>query len=487
MWRMHEQRHFGARQERVSRRTFQVQLPWRLRLIVHPLDPPHAISPSVLDASAPPHPALPMLRTSILVLTIASVLGLGWVTRAFASPWRRAVVQERFEKVERVDLAGLATIELPPSFKPVGRGQDGGRPGHFGPGTLEQHRDGYQITFRFEEGQHHVRGGYLADPVLLHVTLFNPAMPKPDATKITFTTIFRFYPPVNNDRPRLDAHFAAQRWLPEIVAGDVVTRSAATGEGRGDDLASGPPARWLVIHVDPTRRIRVDFYAWRKTYSIEEAQALVRRIAESVQTTPKLAAMFDGVQDAGAREEAKFETTVSDALAALSQCGIRSMGPGMTAWSNRCASWLSDDRRFLRVARTMGRIPLASATDRSQDAPRFEVAMPTGRSPKLIGPPDFRMAQLFWDEPRRRWSIGGFGDRLFDGDAIDADLMEAIVPRLRDRASVHLIALANYDLRFRPERVAIPEFIAEADRVAKALREGKVVPGVRAAPYEFER
>ena len=113
--------------------------------------------------------------------------------------------------------------------------------------------------------------------------------------------------------------------------------------------------------------------------------------------------------------------------------------------------------------------------------------MPTGRSPKLIGPPDFRMAQLFWDEPRRRWSIGGFGDRLFDGDAIDADLMEAIVPRLRDRASVHLIALANYDLRFLPERVAIPEFIAEADRVAKALREGKVVPGVRAAPYEFER
>jgi hypothetical protein len=31
--------------------------------------------------------------------------------------------------------------------------------------------------------------------VLLHVTLFNPGRPKPDATKIGFTTIAPFYPP----------------------------------------------------------------------------------------------------------------------------------------------------------------------------------------------------------------------------------------------------------------------------------------------------
>jgi hypothetical protein len=423
-----------------------------------------------------------MPRIAVVSVTLATVLGLGWVGRAIASPWRHPA-----ETQERVDLAGLATIELPPSFKPVGRGWGNSRPGHFDPATLDQHRDDYQIMFRFEAGQHHVPGGYLADPVMLYVTLYNPNRQKPDATKINATTIQKFYPPVATDWPRFNAHFEAQRWLPDVVTGDAVTRAAATGEGRGDNVVSGPPARWLVIHVDPTRRIRVDLYAWQKMYSVDEARALARRIAESVQTTPKLVAMFDAVHGADAREEAKFEQTVNDALAALSRCGVRSIGPGMTAFSERCAAWLSDDRRFLRVARAMGRIPLASAKGSWQDAPEFAVVMPGGRSAKLIGPPDFRMAQLFWDEPRRRWSIGGFGDHLFDDDDLDADLIKAIVLQLRDRSSVHLFALASYDLKFWPERAAIAEFLAEADRVASALREGKVVAGVRAVAFGFEQ
>src|SRR5215218_2658970 len=128
-----------------------------------------------------------MPRMAVLSVTLASLLVLGWVTRAIASPWRRVVVQKRFEKAERVDLAGLATIELPPSFKPVGRNRAGDRSG-FHPETLNEHRDDYEITFRFEQGQHHLLGGYLADPVLLQVALYNPAKPKPDATRITFTT-----------------------------------------------------------------------------------------------------------------------------------------------------------------------------------------------------------------------------------------------------------------------------------------------------------
>jgi hypothetical protein len=135
----------------------------------------------------------------------------------------------------------------------------------------------------------------------------------------------------------------------------------------------------------------------------------------------------------------------------------------------------------------MGRIPLVSFPARWDNAPDIKVSIPAGRSTKLIGPPDFRMAQLFWDEPRRRWSIGGFGDHLFDDDDLDADLIKAIVLQLRDRSSVHLFALASYDLKFWPERAAIAEFLAEADRVASALREGKVVAGVRAVAFGFER
>ena len=385
-----------------------------------------------------------------------------------------------------VDLAGLASVELPADFKPVGRGQDGPRLGHFDPATLDRHRNDYQITFRLEQAQRTLPDGRLANPVLLHVTLFNPAKPKPDPTRIGFTTISQFYPRAGSDRVRLDAHFAAQRWLDDDVTGDAWTRTAATNEGRGDDAASGPPERWLVIHVDPTRRIRVDLYAWRSMYSLDDARALVRRVAESVRTTPKLAELFGGVSGAEAPEDDRFEATVRSALTALSQCGIRSIGPGMVAFSDRCASWLSDDRRFLRVARAMGRIPVAATKGDGRSVPELQVDVPSGRSARLVGQSDFRMAQLYWHDVVKGWVIGGFGEPLHTDDAHDPPLITAITPYLRDRTSVYLVAMASYDLRRSPDRVAIAEFLAEADRVSAALREGSVVSGVRAQSFRFE-
>ena len=71
-----------------------------------------------------------MPRLFLVSLAVASMLGFGWVTRAFAGPWRRAVVEQEFDKAERVDLLGLASIELPSSFKPVGRGWGSSREGH---------------------------------------------------------------------------------------------------------------------------------------------------------------------------------------------------------------------------------------------------------------------------------------------------------------------------------------------------------------------
>lgn len=395
-------------------------------------------------------------------------------------------LQQPVPTLERVDLAGLATIELPASFKPVGRGQDGPRLGHFDPATLGRHRNDYQITFRFEQGQHTTAGGALANPVLLHVTLFNPGKPKPDATKIGFTTISAFYPAAGNDRPRLDAHFAAQRWLDDESTGDAVTRVAATNEGRGEATASGPINRWLVIHVDPTRRIRVDLYAWRTMYSVDDARALVRRIAESVQTTPKLAELFAAANDAAALEDTRFEAAVRSALTSLSQCGIRSIGPGMVAFSDRCASWLSDDRRYLRVARTMGRIPVSATKGDGRSVPELQVEMPPGRSARLVAQADFRMTQLFWHDAVKGWVLDGFGEPRHRDDSPDAALVTAITPYLRDRTSVYLVAMASYDLRLTPDSVALADFLAESDRVAAALREGKVVPGVRAQPFRFE-
>ena len=388
----------------------------------------------------------------------------------------------------RANLAGVATVQLASSFNAVPRGTSGGRTGRdFDPASLEFHRNERSISFRFEQGQRRDITGAFRDPVLLDVTLFNPALPPPNAATVTNTTIGRFYPPVDNDAPRYAAHFAAQRWLPNVTNGTAVTHSAATNEGLGDNLVSGGPERWLVIHLDPVRRVRVDLYAWRSKYSIEEARALVRRIAESVEVTPKLAELFESVKTVEARTASKHDRAVADAVGRLKACGIASLGSSDIAFGGTCAAWLSSDRRYLHVARAMGRVPLSAASREPRQPPTFRVRELPGRSPALIGPPDFQLLMLYWDAAANRWSLEEPGRALYDDEPKASPLIAAITERLSDHANVYLLSLARYDLQFHAERVAVDAFFFEADRVATALRNGTLIPGVTAALDSFGR
>jgi hypothetical protein len=326
-------------------------------------------------------------------------------------------------------------------------------------------------------------GAHFRNPVLLTLTLYNAARPTPGADDLTYTTVAQFYPPVNDDPPRFAAHFAAQRWLPDVVTGAAVTRAAATNEGRGDNLVSGGPARWLVIHLDPVRRVRVDLWAWQRAYALDAARSLVRRVAGSVEVTPRLAELFAGVETRDARVAARFTRAVSDAVARLRRCGIATVAPGSVARSGACAVWLSPERRDLHVARAVGRAPLASATRRAGGPPEFRVAEPppSGRPASLIGPSDFRLAMLYWDESVGRWALEGLGPRMEDDDALrESPLVSAIAAGLADRASAHLLCLARHDLEFHADRVDLDAFFFECDRVASALRAGTLLPGAKA-------
>ena len=413
-----------------------------------------------------------MRRSLILTAVTASVFGLGHSER----------------QPSRVNLAGVATVTLPSSFNAVPRGGSPARSRRdVDAASLELHRNERQVTFRFEEGQRRNITGSSLDPMLLDITLFNPALPAPNAATITHTTIGRFYPPVNEDPPRFTAHFTAQRWLPTVTNGSAVTHSAATNEGRGDNLVSSPPERWLVIHVDPVRRVRVDLYTWRKNYSLDEARALVRRVAESVEVTPKLREMFESVKTVDDRVASKHARAVSDAVGRLRACGITSLEPGDVAFSGTCAAWLSSDRRYLHVARAMGRAPLAAASREPRQPPAFRVKDLPGRSPVLIGPPDFQLLMLYWNADAGRWSVEEPGRSLYDDEPKESPLIAAIAERLTERAHVYLVSLARYDLQFHAERVAVDAFFLEADRVAAALRSGTLIPGVNVTPDAFGR
>lgn len=421
----------------------------------------------------------------ILLGAVAAVSALGYATFTLGSSRRRTAAKNA-EQPMTVNLAGLATIQLAPSFHAIGPGTTGpGAKDGFDPASVEFHNNERQITFQFEQNQKRNMGGYTEDPVLLNVSLVNPALPTADALRIGGTTVGRFYPPVD-DEPRKAAHFAAQEWLADVTKGDVLTRSAATNQGRGDNLVSDPPARWLVIHVDAARHVRVDMYVWQKMYSLEEARTLTRRVAESVQPAPRLPEFFAAVKTVEQRLADKHSRTVNNAIARLRPCGIEALKAGEIALKDTCAAWLSDDRRYLHVVRALAKLPLASATQKSGQVPQFNVVvLPKGKPAELIGPPDFQPAMFFWDSLKNSWTIDGFGEQMYSDEARESPLLGAISATLQDKSSVHVISMARYDLQFWAERVAIEAFLSESSRMEQALRGGAMISGVRAAPYLF--
>lgn len=412
---------------------------------------------------------------------------------AIAAAW--AISSSRpmffFKKAEQpspVNLAGLATVQLASGFVPIGNGSFSTKTSRgFDPASLEFHRNDQQVTFRFEKDQKRNMGGYAEDPILLNITLLNPSLPESDVLRITGTSISRFYPPVE-DVPRKNAHFTAQKWLPDVKLGAAVTRAAETNQGRGDNLVSGPPARWLVIHADPVRKVRVDLYTWQKKYSLDEARTLVQKVAESVQKTPKLVELFASVKTVDDRLASKHMTAVANTIAKLKPCGINSLKPGEVVFSGECAAWMSPNQRDIHVARSIGRVPHPGIKRKGNEAPEFKVLpMPPGKPAALIGPPDFQVVTFYWDAPKNKWSIEELESNMYDDETRSSALIAAIGARLVDHASVYVVSFARYDLQFHDDRVAVEAFLSESNRAMVALRSGKLIPGVMAQPDAFGR
>jgi hypothetical protein len=390
-----------------------------------------------------------------------------------ASPGRRELADRQLDEAVAVDLAGAAVAQLPPTFHLAGIVNSGGRTWFGGALTsLDLHRDERRLTFRFEQGQHRNMGGHPVNPVLLDVTLLNPDVPDDAWRAATSTTVGAFYPPVD-DPARLAAHFAAQRWLPDAREGGTLTRVAATNEGRGDDLVRDPPARWLAIHVDPARGVRVDLWAWQSAYTLDEARALVRRVADGVAPTPALAAHFAGVRTFDARMAERHRQTVARVEAQLAACGIPRLVPDAATVGARCAAHLSASRRDLRVAHRLGSVPLAAAERAPGRPPRFRVA---------DGLAEQGVAMLYWHDASGRWAVEGLQAGIYEDDDRDNALTASLAASMTDRARVTLLRLVHWDLQFHPEAVDVPGFLRESTRLEGALRDGTLLPGVRVDP-----
>jgi hypothetical protein len=418
----------------------------------------------------------------VLLIIVAVV-----VTVVLMSCSPKELRDRKLDQRSTVDLDGVGTVGLPPTFKMQGIVNSGERR-WFGGGTtnLEYHLDKRRITFRFEQGQYNVLGGYKANPVLLDVTLFNDTLSSEDVLTVNSTTMDLFYSPTGNSK------LTDVEWLPDVRTGGAVTKSGKISKEVSADAAE----RWLVIHTDPARRTRVDFFAWTKVYTVAEATKLAADVAGSVVRTPALATHFKEIDTFDERMARRHEAKLAELVKELETCGIRALAPGTVAWGSDCVAHLTENKRFLSVGRYLGSAPLSAAQGDSRFRPGFPMAFKQGDFPadggSVDGLPNLDIDLYYWDEKSSKWDVSGlqtlgprerFGS---DEDRAKSEILEWLAKGGEPmRASAQLWLFHYMDVMFRADEVKLSPFFERADIYEKGLSEGRIIANVKTTKTPF--
>ena len=433
-----------------------------------------------------------MTRMGLIAMALAGGAAL---LGAVSCSWGRGPRELRDRRLkERVDvpLDGVASVRMPPTFEHAGIVNSGKRTWFGGETTnLEYHLDEGRITWRFEQGQFNRVGGHQANPVLLDLTLYPASASAADIARVDSTTIDIFYSP-SGDRRFEDVQWLAPSGAAASDATAPVTRIAAL-EG---PMAPDDEPRWLAIHTDPARRVRVDFLAWRKAYTREEIERLLPDIAASAAPTSALQAHFDAIPTFDERMKARHAAKLAELESQIAAgCDVKALVPGRSVFGKDCVVWLGESRRDLGVGRFLGRVPRSVAR-----ADQFgKLDFPLGTLEGLPAPsgggsvdarPNLDIRIFHWADGK--W-VPAELQAMSSGDAPERETPDWAIVQSLERApasareSVWLWSMQYYDVEFHPDKIDIPAFFARAAAYERALAEGRIVTGVQATKGELPK
>ncbi len=373
-------------------------------------------------------------------------------------------------KAARIDLLGLASLELPRGFQLVGLVDAGDRPSAY---TLKTTvaprfaRDRGAATMRLEQDPSTDWGGYQREPVLLTITLYNPALPAPDADAVRPVRVHRYYTPITDQVIAADS----PRW-----------RSEREGSLRWRwlEMEDSGHARWMVVLTDPARHLRLDLFSWKEKLSLDEARALLRDAAASLQTTAALAQHFDLVASADQRVAALAGQRLTEYQRLLTELGLPSLRADEPVLGETIAALLERSSGTLTVARMIGSVPLADGTPRGlRGRPEIALALKPGQyvgGSTINGLPNLKIAMLYWDNTAALWRASELQARTGREDEALPRLMQAVAARLTDRGRAHLLRVTS--VRLSPEwgdAAALPKFLGDSQVYQTDLAAGRIV------------
>ena len=380
-------------------------------------------------------------------------------------------------KTSRIDLMHLGSIELSDGFQLLGMADVGDRPSAY---TLQKIvapefiEDRVAATFLFEKDPSVDWGGYVRDPVLLTLTLYDPLAHAIDPAAMLAFRVHRYYSPVEGETIPVDS----PRWQ---------SASEAALSWRWLEMDDDTETRWAVVLIDPARRLRLDFFVWKKKYDLDEARALLRAAAESVRVTPALAEHFQRAASYEERMAAGAEQRLAEVEKALAPLGSRRLQPGEPVVTALGAALLDRERRTVTVARTLGALPLAADTKRGPHArPTIPLTLQPGQyvagRGTVDGLPNLEITVLYWDGGAGRWRASEVQTRTAREDEALPPLLAWIAERLTDRESAHLLRVGAFRLApTERDPIPLPDFLHSAQVYETDLAAGRIIAGKVAA------
>lgn len=374
------------------------------------------------------------------------------------------------------DLHGLGQVTLPAEFRL--RGLDGADRALPPPAQLERHQDPRGLVFRFEAHASNDWGGHARDPVLLNVVLLDPAQPaERNARRFS---IGRYFSPMGDTIP-LDS----PRWQQRSEAG-LLLRWLAMDDHFGTEHAP----RWAMSLHDPARALRLDMFVWRKRYSQDEAQALLRAAHASLQFTAAREAHFARADSHNLRMDRLRETNVARFFVALAPWGLVPPARGATTFGPDSAAWLDSDAKALRAMRVLAAVPLPAELPRGALArPQLPLVLKPGQypGPTIGGLPSLELQLLYWNAEGQRWHRSGL-QRASTNEAHPLLPFEAAVAeRLPSREQAYLVMARHH---YRPpaldDTADVAGFVAEAERWRGELLGGRIL-ALPATPVRLAR
>lgn len=333
------------------------------------------------------------------------------------------------------DLLGLAHVHLPKGFVALGLANAPGADQALSiDERLERHLDDHAAVFRFVKDQRYSMGGHVLDPVLLNVVLLNPI--ERDSEALQRFSIERYYSPTGSTIPLDDT-----RWHSN-ADGAYQWRWLEMDDHFGTDRAP----RWAIALYDPAKHVRLDLFAWRKRFSLEDALDQLRTVMASVRTTPLLATRFDRTGTPAERLERSREANIARFCKALEPLDVQAPASGGISFGTCTAAWIDDDRRALRVMRVLASIPDATRLQLDKHRrPLVPLKLKPDQYPGTMrnGIPFLYLSMVYHDPVTKRWHRSDLQDRTGDEQHPLLPFDAAVCARL-DPSAVHVVRTTHY-------------------------------------------